>query len=162
DAIDYAIYDTKNDEFQNKIKNCGWKCFFNKHVHLLTRRNIVQRIKDTIHTEFPDLIKPKIKNRQVTCKEEQKFKDAKIIWECYTKLNKPIDANDNPQYTYLNLIINRTFADLDTEKNSIAFGMAVALNYLDLSKRINMVLTEVIDRINYILEKMQVSELEEL
>ncbi|CAG8786436.1 5022_t:CDS:1, partial [Cetraspora pellucida] len=80
---------------------------------------------------------------------------ADITKECYLKLNQPVDINDDPHYTYLNLIIDRTFADLNTEKNSIAFGMAIALNYLDPSKRISMVPSEVIVRMNHILEKMQ-------
>jgi len=54
------------------------------------------------------------------------------------KLNKPIDFND-PSYTYLNLIIDHTFTDSNTEKNSIAFGMAVALNYLDPLKGVKLV-----------------------
>jgi hypothetical protein len=61
------------------------------------------------------------------------------------KLNKPVDTNDNPRYTYLNLIIDRVFTNLNTEKNSIAFGMAVVLNYLDPSKGINMVPSEVVE-----------------
>jgi hypothetical protein len=40
--------------------------------------------------------------------------------------------------------------------------MAVALNYLDPSKGINMVASEVIEQMNNFLEKMQVSDLEEL
>ncbi|CAG8839314.1 13828_t:CDS:1, partial [Cetraspora pellucida] len=126
------------------------------------RSNIVQRIKNTIHSEFSDLVKPKTGNRQVMHEEERKFKEADITKESYLKLNQPVDANDNPHYTYLNLIIDRTFADPNTEKNSIAFGIAVALNYHDPSKGISMVPSEVAERMNHILEKMQVSDCEEL
>lgn len=107
-------------------------------------------------------MKSKTENRQVTRDEERKFKDASITHECYMKLNKPIDPNDNLHYTYLNLIIDRVFTNPNTEKNSIAFGMAVALNYLDPSKGINMVPSEIVERMNCFLEKMQVSEREEL
>ncbi|CAG8816252.1 20272_t:CDS:2, partial [Cetraspora pellucida] len=102
------------------------------------RSNIVQQIKDTIHSEFSDLVKPKTGNRQF-----------------YLKLNQPVDTNDDLHYTYLNLIIDRIFADPNTEKNSIAFGMTVALNYLDPSKGISMVPSKVTERMNHILEKMQ-------
>ncbi|KAF0545527.1 hypothetical protein F8M41_002238 [Gigaspora margarita] len=125
------------------------------------RSNIVQCIKDTIHSEFSDLTKPKTENWQVSHDEERKFKDADITRECYTKLNKPVDINDDPHYTYLNLIIDCAFTDPATEKNSIAFGMAVALNYLDPTKGVNMVPSEVVERMNYFLEKMQVNEREE-
>ncbi|CAH1767399.1 4483_t:CDS:2, partial [Entrophospora sp. SA101] len=64
----------------------------------------------------------------------QRFKDAEITRECYMKLNKPVKSN-NPTYTYLNLIIDHE----TTEKNSIAFGMAVTLNYLDPSKGIKLI-----------------------
>src|SRR6266487_802762 len=126
------------------------------------RSNIVQRIKDAIHNEFVELVKPKTENRQVSRDEERKFKDAKVTRECYKKLNQDVDPNE-PHYTYLNLIIDRVFNNnSNTEKNSIAFGMAVALNYLDPSKGINMVQSEVTERMNKFLEKMQVSDLEEL
>lgn len=123
------------------------------------RSNIVQRIKDAIHDEFTDLVKPKTENRQVTREEEKKFKDANITRECYMKLSKPVDSND-PSYTYLNLIIDNAFPDSNTEKNSIAFGMAVALNYLDPSKGIKLVQSEVVERMNHFLEKMKVSDRE--
>jgi hypothetical protein len=77
------------------------------------------------------------------------------------KLNKPVDPN-NTSYTYLNLIIDHVFTDPNTEKNSIAFGMAVALNYLDPSKGIKLVPSEVVERMNSFLEKMQVVDREEL
>ena len=105
-------------------------------------------------------MKPKTENRQVTRDEERKFKDASITCECYMKLNKPVDTNDNSHYTYLNLIIDCVFTNPNTEKNSIAFGMAVILNYLDPSKGINIVLSEVVERMNYFLEKIQVSDRE--
>ncbi|CAG8622769.1 944_t:CDS:2 [Cetraspora pellucida] len=100
--------------------------------------------------------------KEVMHKEEQKFKEADIIKKSYLKLNQPIDANDNLHYTYFNLIIDCTFADLNTEKNSIAFEIAVALNYLDSSKGISIVLSEVAECINHIFEKIQVLEHEEL
>jgi hypothetical protein len=40
--------------------------------------------------------------------------------------------------------------------------MAIALNYLDPSKGINMVPSEIIERMNIFLEKMQVADREEL
>ncbi|CAG8702587.1 17945_t:CDS:2, partial [Gigaspora rosea] len=135
-----SLLDMYEEAFQNKIKNNGWQRFFNKHAQRFARQalsNIVQRIKDTIHSEFSDLTKPKTKNQQ------------------------PVDINDVPHYTYLNLIIDCVFTDPATEKNSIAFGMAVALNYLDPTKGVNMVLNEVVERMNYFLEKMQVNEREE-
>ena len=76
------------------------------------------------------------------------------------KLNKPINSND-PSYTYLNLIIDHTFTDSNTEKNSIAFGMAVALNYLDPLKGVKLVQSEVVERMNQFLEMMQVEDREE-
>ncbi|CAG8744831.1 10206_t:CDS:2, partial [Cetraspora pellucida] len=92
----------------------------------------------------------------------KEFKETDITKESYLKLNQPVDANNDLHYTYLNLIIDRTFANLNTKKNSIAFGMAVALNYLDPSKGISMVSSKVAERINHILEKMQVPDCEEL
>ena len=80
----------------------------------------------------------------------------------YKKLNQPINSNDDPNYTYLNSIIDRVFIDSNTEKNSIAFGMTIALNYLDPSKGINMVPSEIIERMNVFLERMQVVDREEL
>ncbi|PKK59627.1 hypothetical protein RhiirC2_717781 [Rhizophagus irregularis] len=127
-----ALSNADNEEFQNKIKRG-------------VRSNIVQRIKDAIHNEFSDLTKPKTQNRQVTSDEEKKFKNSDITRECYMKLNKPVDVNDDPHYTFLNLIIDRVFTNPKTEKNSIAFGIAVALNYLDPSKGVNMVPIEVIE-----------------
>ncbi|CAG8722707.1 5236_t:CDS:2, partial [Cetraspora pellucida] len=85
----------------------------------------------------------------------KEFKEADITKEFYLKLNQPVNANNDPHYNYLNLIIDRTFADPNTEKNSIAFGMAVALNYFDPSKGISMVSSKVAERMNHILEKMQ-------
>ncbi|CAG8721068.1 7669_t:CDS:2, partial [Gigaspora rosea] len=131
------LSDIKKVEFQNNV--VGNAILTKMSVQL---SNIVQRIKDTIHSEFSDLIKPKTGNRQVTHEEERKFKDSDITKECYSKLNQPVDANDDPHYTYFNLIIDRTFADLNTEKNSIAFGIAIALNYLDPPKGISMVPSE--------------------
>ena len=122
--------------------------------------NIVQRIKEIIHSEFTDLPKPKIENWQVTQIKERKFKDAEIIWKCYAKLNKPVNSN-NPSYTFLNLIIDRAFTSSNTEKNSIAFGMAVALNYLDPLKGVKLVQSEVVERMNQFLEMMQVKDCEE-
>ncbi|CAG8796349.1 1353_t:CDS:2, partial [Cetraspora pellucida] len=93
-----ALLDIKGEGFTNKIKHNSWKCFFNKHVHTLAqkfcrqgRNNIVQRIKDSIHAEFERLIKLKRENHQVTHDEEQRFKNLKIIQECYSKLNSPVD-----------------------------------------------------------------------
>ncbi|CAG8693862.1 3074_t:CDS:2 [Rhizophagus irregularis] len=63
-----------------------------------------------------DLEKSKTKNHQVTREAEKKFKDSKITRDCS-----------------------------NTEKNSIAFSMTVALNYLDPSKGINMIPSEVIE-----------------
>ncbi|PKK58638.1 hypothetical protein RhiirC2_720381 [Rhizophagus irregularis] len=167
-----ALSNADNEEFQNKIKRGGWRRFYNKQIRPLVstterlsrqaRSNIVQRIKDAIHDEFSDLTKPKTQNRQVTSDEEKKFKNSDITRECYMKLNKPVDVNDDPHYTFLNLIIDRVFTNPKTEKNSIAFGMAVALNYLDPSKGVNMVPSEVIERMNFFLERMQVSERESL
>ena len=65
------------------------------------------------------------------CNEERKFKNSEVTYECYRKLKQLIDPSNDPQYTYLNSIIDRIFTNQNTEKNSIAFGMAVALNYLD-------------------------------
>ncbi|CAG8622601.1 7751_t:CDS:2, partial [Racocetra persica] len=124
------LSDIKKDEFQNKS-------------NIVVKNAILTRI--SVHFEFPDLVKLKTGNRQVMYKKERKFKEADVTKECYLKLNHPIDVNDDLHYTYLNLIINCTFADPNTEKNSIAFGMAVALNYLDPSKRISMVPSEVIE-----------------
>jgi len=121
----------------------------------------VQRIKDAIHSEFVDLTKPKTENRQVTQTEERKFKDAKITQECYMKLNEPVDSNNDQNYTYLNLIIDNVFTNSNTEKNFIAFGMAIALNYLDPSKGIKLVQSEVVERMNCFLEMMQVEDREE-
>lgn len=121
----------------------------------------MQRVKDAIHDEFTDLSKPKTENRQVTRKEERKFKDDEITRECYMKLNKPVDLNNDPSYTYLNLIIDNVFPDSNTEKNSIAFAMATALNYLDPSKGIKLVQSEVVDRMNSFLEIMEVVDREE-
>ncbi|CAB4392465.1 unnamed protein product [Rhizophagus irregularis] len=150
-----ALSNADNEEFQNKIKRGGWRRFYNKQIRPLVstterlsrqaRSNIVQRIKDAIHDEFSDLTKPKTQNRQVTSDEEKKFKNSDITRECYMKLNKPVDVNDDPHYTFLNLIIDRVFTNPKTEKNSIAFGMAVVLNYLDPSKGVNMVPSEVIE-----------------
>ena len=120
----------------------------------------MQWVKDAIHNVFVDLAKPKTENCQVSRDEERKFKDSKITRDCYMKLNNPIDSNEN--YTYLNLIIDNVFTKSNTEKNSIAFGMAVTLNYLDPSKGVNMVPSEVVERMNGFLEKMQVSDYEEL
>ncbi|CAG8841344.1 2949_t:CDS:2, partial [Racocetra persica] len=99
------------------------------------RSNIVQHVKNVIHTEFLDLVKPKTQN-----------------W--------PINMDDL-YYTYLNLIINHSFANPNIEKNSIVFGMAIALNYLDLSKEINIVPSKVVNRMNYIFEKMNIADHEE-
>ncbi|GBC03787.1 hypothetical protein RclHR1_05320004 [Rhizophagus clarus] len=158
DTINQAI-----STISEKIKYSSEECLMNaQRLSRQARSNIVQRIKDAIHSEFSELIKPKTQNQQVTSDEEKKFKNSDITRECYTKLNKPVDANDDPHYTYLNLIIDHVFTNPKTEKNSIAFGMAVALNYLDLSKGVNMVSSEVVERMNFFLDKMQVSEHESL
>ena len=107
-------------------------------------------------------MKPKAENRQVTCDEEQKFKNSEVTRECFMKLNQPIDPNDDSHYTYLNSIINRVFPNPNTEKNSIAFGMAITLNYLDPMKGINMVPSKIVERMNNFLEIMQVVNHEEL
>ncbi|CAB4487136.1 unnamed protein product [Rhizophagus irregularis] len=158
-----ALADIGNEDFLNIIKRGGWKRFFNKNIRSLAQRysrqarsNIVQRVKDAIHSEFENLVKPKTENRQVTCDEERKFKNSEVTRECYKKLNQPIDPDNDLHYTYLNSIIDNVFTDPHTEKNSIAFGMAITLNYLDPSKGINMVPSEVIDRMNGFLEKMKV------
>jgi hypothetical protein len=124
----------------------------------------VQRVKDAVHAEFEDLVKPKTENRQVTRDEERKFKNSEVTQECYRMLNQPIaiDSVNDPHYTHLNSIIDNVFTHSNTEKNSIAFGMAIALNYLDPSKGINMVPSEVVNRMNGFLEKMQVADREEL
>ncbi|CAB5362884.1 unnamed protein product [Rhizophagus irregularis] len=124
--------------------------------------NDMKWIKDAVHAEFMDLEKPKTENRQVTREAEKKFKDSKITRDCYRKLNQPIDPNNDPHYTHLNSIIDHVFTSSNTEKNSIAFSMTVALNYLDPSKGINMVSSEVIERMNNFLEKMNVIDREEL
>ncbi|CAG8664673.1 4455_t:CDS:2 [Rhizophagus irregularis] len=152
DTINQAI-----STISEKVKYPSEECLMEA-----SRSNIVQRIKDAIHDKFSDLTKPKTQNRQVTSDEEKKFKNSDITRECYIKLNKPVDVNDNPHYTFLNLIINRVFTNPKTEKNSIAFGMAVVLNYLDPSKGVNIVPIEVIERMNFFLERMQVSERESL
>ncbi|PKK75680.1 hypothetical protein RhiirC2_707943 [Rhizophagus irregularis] len=160
----------RNDNFNKKMKNGGsWKRFFNKHIYKIAQRfcrqarsNIVQHVKDAVHAEFMDLEKPKTKNHQVTREAEKKFKDSKITRDCYRKLNQPIDPNNDPHYTHLNSIIDHVFTSSNTEKNSIAFSMTVALNYLDPSKGINMVSSEVIERMNNFLEKMNVIDREEL
>lgn len=103
-----------------------------------------------------DLKKPKTKNCQVTREAEKKFKDLKITCNCYKKLNQPIDPNNDPHYTHLNSIIDYVFTSSNTEKNSIAFGMTVALNYLNPLKGINMVLSKIIERMNNFLEKMNI------
>ncbi|PKY26167.1 hypothetical protein RhiirB3_441382 [Rhizophagus irregularis] len=134
-CYDHALADIGNEDFLNVIKRGRWKRFFNKNIRSLAQRylhqarsNIVQRIKDAVHAEFENL-----------------------------KLNQPIDDPDNDlHYTYLNSIIDNVFTNPHTEKNSIAFGMAITLNYLDLTKGINMVPSEVIDRMNGFLEKMKV------
>ncbi|CAG8756935.1 27502_t:CDS:2 [Gigaspora margarita] len=159
------LLDMYREAFQNKIKNNGWQYFFNKHqaqrfAHQVLS-NIVQCIKNTIHSEFLDLTKPKTENQQVSHDKEHKFKDANITRECYMKLNKPVDINNNLHYTYFNLIIDCAFTDPATEKNSITFGIVVALNYLDPTKKVNMVPSEVVEWMNYFLEKMQVNESEE-
>jgi hypothetical protein len=107
-------------------------------------------------------VKLKAENRQVTHDEERKFKNSEVTRECYKKLNQPIDPSNDLQYTYLNSIIDRVFTNQNTEKNLIAFRMAVALSYLDPTKGINMVPSEIVGRMNYFLEKMQVDEREEL
>ncbi|GES82462.1 hypothetical protein GLOIN_2v1789101 [Rhizophagus clarus] len=142
-----ALSDANNEEFQNKIKRGGWKHFYNRHIHSLAQRLSRQARSNIV---------------QLTSDEEKKFKNSDITRECYTKLNKPVDANDDPHYTYLNLIIDHVFTNPKTEKNSIAFGMAVALNYLDSSKGVNMVPSEVVERMNFFLDKMQVSKRESL
>ncbi|CAG8806109.1 7141_t:CDS:2 [Cetraspora pellucida] len=156
DAIGEAIYaaieKTKYPTDEHLMKICYDTLLDIKEVDF----------QNTIHSEFLDLVKPKTGNRQVTHEEERKFKEANITKESYLKLNQPVDANDDPHYTYLNLIIDHTFADPNTEKNFIAFGMAVALNYLDSSKGISMVPSEVTERMNHILEKMQVPDHKEL
>ncbi|CAG8592277.1 26301_t:CDS:2 [Dentiscutata erythropus] len=123
-----------------------------------TRSNIIQRIKDSIYTEFEDLIKPKRENCQVTRDKELRFKNSRIIRECYAKLNRPVNVEDDPNYTYLNFILDHVFPDPKTEKNFIAFGIVVALNYLDLSKEITIVPSEVVQKMNYFLEKMNVPD----
>ncbi|CAB4391468.1 unnamed protein product [Rhizophagus irregularis] len=165
-----VLINAGNDNFNKKMKNGGsWKRFFNKHIHKIAQRfcrqarsNIVQHVKDAVHAEFMDLEKPKTENRQVTHEAEKKFKDSKITRDCYRKLNQPIDPNNDPHYTHLNSIIDHVFTSSNTEKNSIAFGMTVTLNYLDPSKGINMVPSEVIERMNNFLEKMNVVDREEL
>ncbi|CAG8682530.1 6624_t:CDS:2 [Cetraspora pellucida] len=146
-----ALLDMKEEGFTNKIKHGGWKRFFNKHVRTPAqkfccqgRSNIVQCIKDSIHAEFEGLIKPKRENCQVTCDEER----------------SPVDVDDDPNYTYLNFILDCAFSDPKMEKNSIAFGIAVAFNYLDPTKEIIMVLSEVVKKMNYFLEKMNVPDRE--
>ncbi|CAG8633492.1 15731_t:CDS:1, partial [Dentiscutata heterogama] len=114
----------------------------------------------SIHAEFEGLIKPKRENRQVTHDEERRFKNSKITRECYSKLNSPVDVNNDPNYTYLNFILDRAFPDPKTEKNSIAFGIAVAFNYLDPTKGIIIVPSEVVEKMNYFLEKMNVPDRE--
>ncbi|PKB99475.1 hypothetical protein RhiirA5_429625 [Rhizophagus irregularis] len=133
-CYDHALADIGNEDFLNVIKRGRWKRFFNKNIRSLAQRylhqarsNIVQRIKDAVHAEFENL-----------------------------KLNQPIDPDNDLHYTYLNSIIDNVFTNPHTEKNSIAFGMAITLNYLDLTKGINMVPSEVIDRMNGFLEKMKV------
>ena len=69
------------------------------------------------------------------------------------KLNQPVNPNDDSHYTYLNSIIDCVFPNPNTEKNSIAFGMAITLNYLDPIKGINMVPSEIVERMNNFLEK---------
>ncbi|CAB5193393.1 unnamed protein product [Rhizophagus irregularis] len=120
-----ALLNANGKEFQNKMKNIGWRRFFHKNVCSL-------RVKNAIHDEFTDLVKPKTEN-----------------------LRKPVDSN-NSSYTYLNLIIDNAFPDFNTEKNSIAFGMVVALNYLDPSKGIKLVQSEVVKWMDYFLEKIKV------
>ncbi|CAG8649405.1 2572_t:CDS:2 [Cetraspora pellucida] len=154
------LYDAIGEAIYAAIKKTKYPT--NEHLMKICYDTLLDIKEDTIHSEFSDLVKPKTGNRQVTHEEERKFKEADITKESYLKLNQPVDANDDLHYTYLNLIIDRIFADPNTEKNSIAFGMAVALNYLDPSKGISMVPSEVAERMNNILEKMQVSDCEEL
>ncbi|CAG8626759.1 14709_t:CDS:2 [Cetraspora pellucida] len=162
-----ALLDMKGEEFINKIKHSSWKHFFNKHIHTPAqkfchqgRSNIVQHIKDSIHVEFKRLIKLKRENHQVTHDEEQRFKYLKITQECYSKLNSPVDVNDNPNYTYLNFILDHAFPDPKMEKNSIAFGMTVVFNYLNSTKEIIIVPSKIVEKINYCFKKMNVSDRE--
>ncbi|GES83122.1 hypothetical protein GLOIN_2v1789101 [Rhizophagus clarus] len=78
-----ALSDANNEEFQSKIKRGGWKRFYNRYIRSLAQRlsrqarsNIVQHIKDAIHSEFFEFIKPKTQNWQVTSDEEKKFKNS--------------------------------------------------------------------------------------
>ncbi|CAG8625744.1 6019_t:CDS:2 [Racocetra persica] len=158
DSISQAIYSANK-----KVKYLDDECLMKTQQFChQAQSNIVQHIKDSIHTKFNDLPKSKTKNRQIMHNEERRFKNTNIIRECYMRLNKPVNTNDDPNYIYFNLIIDNTFMDPKTEKNSIAFGIAVILNYLDPSKGFNMVLSEIVERMNYFLEKIQVPEREEL
>ncbi|CAG8698092.1 12125_t:CDS:2 [Gigaspora margarita] len=110
-----ALVAMKGDEFKNKIK----------YISLLNM--FIKQLRD-----FADK------------QEVILFKKSKIqfIPKYYLKLNKQFDDSDL-NYTYLDLIIDCIFPDLKTEKNSIVFGIAVALNYLDLSKEVNIVPSKV-------------------
>ncbi|CAG8716354.1 5769_t:CDS:2 [Gigaspora margarita] len=159
DAIDHEIYGLIEEVKYSSDEDFMRVAYDAQRFAQQVRSNIVQKIKVNIHNEFPELTKPKAENCQIH-EEEQKFKESKITKKCYIKLNKPID--NDPQYTYLNLIIDSTFTDQNTEKNSIVFEMAVALNYLDPSKGIEMVPTKVVDKMNFILERIGVSQYEVL
>ena len=94
--------------------------------------------------------------------EERKFKNSEVIQECYRKLNQPINSEYDLHYTHFNSIIDNVFTNPNIEKNSIAFRMAIALNYLNPLKEINIVPSEVIERMNSFLKKMWVVDHKEL
>ncbi|CAG8671555.1 17178_t:CDS:2 [Cetraspora pellucida] len=72
-----AMLHSLKDYFSNNNKNFVDDISENNSINSNSKRK--NQVDDTIHTEFPDLIKPKMKNQQVTYKKEQRFKDAKII-----------------------------------------------------------------------------------
>ncbi|GES72492.1 hypothetical protein GLOIN_2v1789101 [Rhizophagus clarus] len=149
DTINQAI-----STISEKIKYPSEKCLMNVCYDALSDAN---------NKEFQSKIKrskwKRFYNRHICSLAQRLSQQAR---KCYTKLNKLVDANDDSHYIYLNLIIDHIFTNPKTEKNSIAFGMAIALNYLDLSKGVNMVPSEVVKRMNFFLDKIQVLECESL
>ncbi|CAB4417098.1 unnamed protein product [Rhizophagus irregularis] len=115
-----ALLDAENDTFNKKIKQGGWKLknSHDKHEAILFNA----RVKDAIHAEFVDLVKPKTENRQVIREEERKFKDAEITRNCYRKLNQPINSNNDPRYTYFKFLTQLLIVHFFT-KNGQFFEM---------------------------------------
>ncbi|RGB25071.1 hypothetical protein C1646_772239 [Rhizophagus diaphanus] len=130
-----ALINAENDNFNKKMKNgSSWKRFFNKHI-----RKIAQRFCQQACSNIVQHIKDAVHAEFMDLKKP-KTKNHQIICEAEKK-----------------------FKDSKiTQKNSIAFSMTVTLNYLDPLKGINIVPSEVIERMNNFLEKMNVINCEKL